>query len=86
MHWKPNLKIHSARLEMHYCGEVMYSGKKIIWFCMFAHWQRNDQSIILMVGLFEHEVIEHEVVTNYLGYFVEHLFFRFNQLNQQAGL
>ncbi len=23
------------------------------WFCMFAHWQRNDKSIILMVGLFE---------------------------------
>ncbi len=23
------------------------------WFCTFAHWQRNDQSIILMVGLFE---------------------------------
>ncbi len=23
------------------------------WFCMFAHWHRNDQSIILMVGLFE---------------------------------
>ncbi len=23
------------------------------WFCMFAHWQRNDQSIILMVGLFK---------------------------------
>ncbi len=22
-------------------------------FCMFAHWQRNEQSIILMVGLFE---------------------------------
>ncbi len=23
------------------------------WFCTFAQWQRNDQSIILMVGLFE---------------------------------
>ncbi len=23
------------------------------WFCTFAHWQRNYQSIILMVGLFE---------------------------------
>ncbi len=23
------------------------------WFCTFAHWQRNDQAIILMVGLFE---------------------------------
>jgi len=23
------------------------------WFCRFAHWQRNDQSILLMVGLFE---------------------------------
>ncbi len=31
-------------------------GKKYLipcWFCTFAHWQRNDQSIILMVGLFE---------------------------------
>ncbi len=25
------------------------------WFCMFAHWQRNDRSIILVVGLFESE-------------------------------
>ncbi len=24
------------------------------WFCTFAHWQRNDQSTIVMVGLFEH--------------------------------
>ncbi len=23
------------------------------WFCKFAHWQRNDLSVILMVGLFE---------------------------------
>ncbi len=23
------------------------------WFCTFVHWQRNDQSIIFMVGLFE---------------------------------
>ncbi len=35
-----------------------YSGEKKknlfpCWFCTFAHWQRNDQSIILMVGLFE---------------------------------
>ncbi len=22
------------------------------WFCTFAHWQRNDESIILIVGLF----------------------------------
>lgn len=31
-------------------------GKKYLipcWFCTFARWQRNDQSIILMVGLFE---------------------------------
>ncbi len=31
-------------------------GKKYLircWFCTFAHWQRNDLSIILMVGLFE---------------------------------
>ncbi len=25
------------------------------WFCTFAHWQRKDLSIILMVGLFESE-------------------------------
>ncbi len=35
----------------------MYSGKKNdllpCWFCTFAHLQRNDQSIILMVSLFE---------------------------------
>ncbi len=34
-----------------------YSGEKNnlipCWFCTFAHWQRNDQSIILMLGLFE---------------------------------
>ncbi len=23
------------------------------WFCTFAHWQRNDHSLILMLGLFE---------------------------------
>ncbi len=23
------------------------------WFCTFSYWQRNDQSIIVMVGLFE---------------------------------
>ncbi len=38
-------------------GLYTYSGEKKYlipcWFCMFAHWQRNDQSIILMVGLFE---------------------------------
>ncbi len=22
------------------------------WFCMFAHWQKNDQSTIVIVGLF----------------------------------
>ncbi len=34
-----------------------HSGENIYlipcWFCTFAHWQRNDQSIILMLGLFE---------------------------------
>ncbi len=34
-----------------------YSEGKIIWspadFVLFAHWQRNDQSIILMADLFE---------------------------------
>ncbi len=34
-----------------------HSGEKMYlipcWFCTFAHWQRNYQSIILMVGLFE---------------------------------
>ncbi len=37
--------------------ENIYSeGKNYLipcWFCTFAHWQRNNQSIILMVGLFE---------------------------------
>ena len=31
-------------------------GKKYLipcWFCTFSHWQRNNQSISLMVGLFE---------------------------------
>ncbi len=35
---------------------IIQWGKKYLipcWFCTFAHWQRNDQSIILMVGLFE---------------------------------
>ncbi len=35
---------------------IVYSGKKKFipcWFCMFAFWQINYQSIILMVGLFE---------------------------------
>ncbi len=36
---------------------LKYSGKKKYlipcWFCTFAHWQRNDQSIILMLDLFQ---------------------------------
>ncbi len=32
----------------------IYSGENNnCWFCTFAHWQRKDQSIILMVGLIE---------------------------------
>ena len=36
--------------------DVYSEGEKYLipcWFCTFSHWQRNDQSIILMVGLFE---------------------------------
>ncbi len=39
-----------------YIYTVYTVGKKYLipcWFCTFAHWQRNDQSIILTVGLFE---------------------------------
>ncbi len=34
---------------------IQWGDKYLIpcWFCMFSHWQTNDQSIILMVGLFE---------------------------------
>ncbi len=36
-------------------GYVEWENNYLIpcWFCTFAHWQRNDQSIISMVGLFE---------------------------------
>ncbi len=34
---------------------IQWGGGYLIpcWFCTFAHWQRNDQSVILMVDLFE---------------------------------
>ncbi len=41
---------HSKSLKHRYSGERYYLIP--CWFCMFAHWQRNDQSIILMLGLF----------------------------------
>ncbi len=48
-------KYHLKFLEIHIV--YVYSGGKNYlipcWFCTFAHWQRNDQSIILMVSLFE---------------------------------
>ncbi len=42
-----------------WCGMVCktFSGENNYlipcWFCTFVHWQINDQSIILIVGLFE---------------------------------
>ncbi len=36
-------------------GGVVYV---YVWLCMFSHWQRNDKSIILMVGLFEQQETE----------------------------
>ncbi len=57
--WKKKIYIYiyiyiytHSHIYMHtYSGENNYLIP--CWFCTFAHWQRNDQSIILMVGLFE---------------------------------
>ncbi len=47
--------VASLKLRLGNMLKLQWGKKKYLipcWFCTFAHWQRNDQSIILMVGLF----------------------------------
>ncbi len=52
----PSYTVFSQTKTEHIWILIYSEGKNYLipcWFCTFAHWQRNDQSIILMVGLFE---------------------------------
>ncbi len=48
-----NMSLHRVKYKVVLFNKIMCSYLIPCWFCKFAHWQRNYQSVILMVGLFE---------------------------------